>query len=656
MSCANLEELILRGFAAISGKLLFAECPRLQTVVVPTTLTHLGTYTFQNDVRLSRIVSTDETDDVRLNVEILSLPDGTYDFSKCTNLTRFSSSATANLTSYSTDSYIFAGCTALQEVKLPSGFVQVAGYAFDGCEKLATFNFENITHIGRYAFRGTALTKVTLGANLSVNVFFAPFQDCESLTEITIADGNTAVKIENGMLINTSTHAVLMAAPNVTLKSEAEGKLVLSADTEFASSSSLKTNNFQGGLHGIDTLDLSATKWTSIPSYTFADTGFKKVILPKTLTSIDTYAFSNSSLEEIDFNGAAITSIGNYAFQGTSLTTFDVPNTVTTLGNGVFYNCKKLTTVTFEDGAPEGAEETLVTIGAGSGVPKNDGSSESRGIFEDSSVQKVTFARVAKLPVRGFANAKSLTEIVFGDEMTEIGGYYTFYGCESYTSITLPETITTIGSAAFGYSCFSEVVIPGSVTSMSTNTFINSAVVTVTYKDGETAFPASMNMNDNFSGCKNLAHVDLGNRFTKIFYEFFEGCEALETLVIPDGVTDIDGAFKNCTSLSSLTLPSTLEKLLDTRNTFENTPKLKKIVIPEGVVQINESVFAGMTKDQKVCFIGSPFVTAQLCGVDWMLNSDATFEFNYSEDASESAPAEPQEVALEAPVSKKFGA
>lgn len=621
MNCAKLEELVLRGFAAISGKWLFAECPRLQSVVVPTTLTHLGTYTFQNDVMLSRIIANDSTDDAALSVAIMMTSVGTYDFSQCKNYKYISSSATSTITSYSNDSSLFLGCLGLKKFIAPANLTQVGGGAFDGCANLTEFDFTNITNIGKYAFRNTGLKSVNLGSKLTVNVFYSPFDGCKDLAEVTLADGNSAVKLENGSLIDVKNNKVLASLPNVVLNDEANGTVTLPENIK-----TLADYAFYG-MHGVKKVDLSHTQIAKIPQYAFYGSSVEEVVLPDGVTEIGNYAFANSGLKTMNYP-TSLTKLGGNVFSGSAVENMTIPKTVTSIGAGLFYLCEHLQSVTFEDGDESSAALTIT--GGNSGVPKDTSQSENRGVFEHSSVQSVTLGnRITEIPIRMFAYTKM-------------------------TSFPIPETVTYIKRGTFFGAAITSIEIPATVVKLDQEAFQNSKLQSVTFAEGPD--PITTSAYNLFQGCADLTKVDLGNRFTTIAYSFFEDCTALETLVIPEGVVEVNGAFKNCTSLSSLTLPSTLEKLLDTRNMFENTPKLKKIVIPEGVVQINKSVFASMTKDQKVCFIGSPFVTAQLCGVDWMLNSDATFEFNYSEDASESAPAEPQEAALEAPVSKKFGA
>jgi len=97
------------------------------------------------------------------------------------------------------------------------------------------------------------------------------------------------------------------------------------------------------------------------------------------------------------------------------------------------------------------------------------------------------------------------------------------------TSVTIPDSVTNIGSHAFtGCSSLTRVTIPTGVTSIGWGMF---------------------------SGCRGLANIKIPNSITSIEFEAFTGCSGLTDIAIPDSVTNIgDWAFSACTSLRAITV------------------------------------------------------------------------------------------------------
>ncbi|MFI3239601.1 MAG: leucine-rich repeat domain-containing protein, partial [Bacteroidales bacterium] len=90
-----------------------------------------------------------------------------------------------------------------------------------------------------------------------------------------------------------------------------------------------------------------------------------------------------------------------------SLTAIDLPDSLTKIGEAVFYNCTSITAIDLPD--------SLTEIGEAA-----------------------------------FAVCTSLTSIDLPDSLTEIGSY-AFYYCTALTSIDLPDSLTEIGTYAFYY-------------------------------------------------------------------------------------------------------------------------------------------------------------------------------------------------------------
>ena len=93
-----------------------------------------------------------------------------------------------------------------------------------------------------------------------------------------------------------------------------------------------------------------------------------------------------------------------------------------------------------------------------------------------------------------------------------------FQYCEELTSIKIPNSVTSIGRAAFLGSGLTSVEIPDSVTSIGESTF---------------------------QFCEKLTSIKIPNSVTSIGWEAFSDCNSLTSLMIPISVTTIDGAVVN---------------------------------------------------------------------------------------------------------------
>ena len=127
---------------------------------------------------------------------------------------------------------------------------------------------------------------------------------------------------------------------------------------------------------------------------------------------------------------------------------------------------------------------------------------------------------------------EAIASITIPNSVTSIGGG-AFQACTSLTSVTIPNSVTSIGNYAFsGCSNLTSVTIPNSVTSIG---------------DGA------------FWGCTGLTSVTLGNSVTSIGVKAFSGCSGLTSITIPNSVTSIgDEAFKGCAGLTSITIPNSV--------------------------------------------------------------------------------------------------
>ena len=157
----------------------------------------------------------------------------------------------------------------------------------------------------------------------------------------------------------------------------------------------------------------------------------------------------------------------------------------------------------------------------------------------------------------------SLQSITIPDSVTSIGDH-AFEYCESLHSITIPDAVTSIGDSAFSWcSSLQSVTIPDSVTNIGGSVFSN---------------------------CKSLQSVTIPDSVTNIGYSAFSNCKSLQSVTIPDSVTSIgDRAFCRCESLHFVTIPDSVTSIGD--GAFERCKSLQSVTIPDSVTSIGDSAF-----------------------------------------------------------------
>ena len=165
-------------------------------------------------------------------------------------------------------------------------------------------------------------------------------------------------------------------------------------------------------------------------------------------------------------------------------------------------------------------------------------------------------------------------------------GNFAFEHC-SLTSIKIPDTVTSIGSAAFqGCSNLAEANIPAGVTAIGNHAFFSCSSLTgITIPDGVSRIESS-----TFQGCSSLTEISIPASVTSIVSYAFSGCTNLATIRLPDSMTGIGGyAFENCSSLTSIDLPAGIPGI--EMFTFESCSNLASVTIPDGVTKIGSYAF-----------------------------------------------------------------
>ena len=258
-----------------------------------------------------------------------------------------------------------------------------------------------------------------------------------------------------------------------------------------------------------------------------------------------------------EIDGLPVTSIDFNAFSGcTNLTNVTIPNSVTNIGEDAFYG-----TALYNDSA--NWENGVLYIGDNL-IEAND------GISGDYAIRPGT----------------------------RIIAHYAFNYCVDLTSVTIPDSVTSIGGFAFDY---------------------------------------CLGLTDIYVAQDNPSYVDIdGVLFDKARTELIQ-CPSgnrKTSYEIPDGVTAIDyWAFSHCNNLTSVTIPNSVTSL--GIYAFSNCNSLTSVTIGDSVINIGGWTFWNCDSLTDVYYAGSAEEWANIDisnGNDPLLN--ANIHFNSADSAT----------------------
>ncbi len=253
-----------------------------------------------------------------------------------------------------------------------------------------------------------------------------------------------------------------------------------------------------------------------------------------------------------EYNGKSVTQVERFAFYDCNgLTDITIPESVTSIGDYVFNSCLKLKSITVSEENP---------------VYHSDGNC----LIETESKTLIAGCKNSVIPDDG-----SVTSI----------GYSAFGGCESLTSIDIPDSVTSIGTAAFHH-CYwlTSITIPDSVTSIGEEAFRGC--------DGVCEVENGVTYVDRWGvDCdEGVTNVSLRSDTIGIADKLFEHCSGLASIAIPDSVTSIgDRAFAYCDGLTNVTIGGSVISIGE--NAFYSCDGLTSVTIPDSVISIGEKAF-----------------------------------------------------------------
>lgn len=503
-------------------------------VVIPNTVTYSGTTYKVEEIGTKAFWNSTGLTSVTIHQNLKKINDNA--FHGCTGMTH---AAVINLSTWCKINFTNVGANPLNyghylkvngsdltNLVVPSGITKIGGFAFYGCRGLTEATIANdVKSIDYAAFAYCSnLTKVTFGSNVS-SIYTHSFTDCP-LTDIyclrstppSIAGGSIGYLPFNESVYTTATlHVPRSALSRYQSAEHVWGEFQKYATYDF------EENGIYYNITGSNTVEV-----------TYHDTQYNSysgnVTVPETVTH--------------DGTTYTVTGIGEKAFMGCqSLAFVSIPATVTYIGEQAFGN--------------SGISSVFIPEG------------------------------VTAIPNFVFQNCYNLTNVILPESLQSIG-LSAFENCRNLSELTIPQNVTSISNMAF-HLCSSLIRL----TCRATNPpQIQSATFDQWHYE-TTIVIVPWNSRWDYKEApywENFTHY--GNTYDfvvdGIYYIIMgvdNGIDIVEVttggasnaysgdLVIPETVTwqgttyTVVGtnaaAFSNCTNLTSLTLPATTRRCID---------------------------------------------------------------------------------------------
>lgn len=337
---------------------------------------------------------------------------------------------------------------------------------------------------------------------------------------------------------------------------------------------SYSSQSYSGYVEIPETVTYSGTTFsvTSIGDEAFNEcSGLTSITIPESITSIGEDAFYEcTGLTSITIPNS-VTSIGEYAFSDCSgLTRITIPESVTSIGLVAFSGCNGLTSIKVESGNSvydsrdncnaiiETATNTLITGCKRTIIPNSVTIIGDGAFFDCDGLTSITIPNsITRIGVGAFENCYGLTRVIIPNSVISIGDG-AFIESVNLSNLTIGNSVTSIGAEAFADCNLTSITIPSSVTKIGNEAFsYNGELTNIVVESGNTVYDSRENCNAIIETATNTLiagskNTIIPNSITNIGVGAFAAIN-ITSIEIPNSVTSIgDDAFCECDALTKV--------------------------------------------------------------------------------------------------------
>ena len=545
----------------------------MSAVVIPDSVTTIGTYAFSGCENLTSVVIPDSVDTI-LN----------FAFYNCTSL----KSVTLGGGVSSIAGAAFKNCTSLEDIVIPENVTSIASSVFDGCPCLEYDQSQSLCYVGKWLVGcdDKEVTKVEIRED-TTGVAGYTFRECFNLTEAVFPD-----KVRH---IGEYVFYKCSALKSVTLGKNVEDV----AKYAFMYCEALDTITLNENLKSIGVFAFYHCDKLSRVNYDGEISRYLNISFGN--------EFGSDRADPL-YYGAKL--YNNKDGEYKLVTEIVFPKSVTEINCNLFSKLDQLESVYYEGSIEDWCKINFADIYANPlRVAENLYYTDDGGYKLADDI--VISGDVTEIGAHAFNFYMGLKSVTVTAPLEKVGTF-AFYGCENLLSVNIPSSLTTISDNAFYYcralttfTSFKNVKSIGEWAFYGCNNMSGDVDLTNLVELGQSAF----------YNCYKISSVTLGEAVTVIPYCAFKACFGMKSITILGKVTKIDGdAFNGCKNILNFTIPDSVTVLES--NALSGCEKVASIIVPDSVTKICGAAFvhckalksivigSGVTSIESYCFTG----------------------------------------------------